>query len=177
MNIKFTFSEIYEKTLNPEYIHGSFFSNEKIEMLETFWKEKEDQIEKEIRNATGLSFKEDSLTAYLNSKVSISSPLSIKIRENEDMCDTLVHELIHVLFAHNGIHKTEGWKKMNEDFKNEPHLTKNHILIHAVHYLIAEELFPNRIVSLMNKKHPEYIRSWEIVNKLGAKYIVNKFLL
>jgi hypothetical protein len=88
----------------------------------------------------------------------------LKAEEMEDMQNNLIHELIHVLLTQNKIGTTEKWKSVMEKYKNEPQLTKVHIVIHKIHHELARAVFPERIESIKNYSvMPEYVKSWHIV--------------
>lgn len=182
MKINFIYANIYQGSLNPGIEKPSeSLVNKKLKMIEAFWKKNERNVEQSVGKITGLQFKKGrSIDCYLNTEKSFSEPLTLKMQEDKDMGDTLVHELMHVLLAHN--HETGGWelkkmKKFLRDFKDEPMLTRNHILVHAMHYLIYKDIMPERIDAILNySKRPEYVRAWEIVNKIGAEELIEKYL-
>lgn len=188
MEIQFKFSRIYERTLQLYKPKVKAFSiddikerrkeiDNDISYLNAFWKKEKTGIVKALKNVTKLSFKTD-LICYLNSEISLSDPLSIKIENVTDMKNSLVHELIHSLLDQNNIGKTKGWEKLKEDFKKEKPLTQSHILIHAIHEEFCLKYNPsllNRVFSY--SKHPAYRRAWKIVRKLGAKNVINNYLI
>jgi hypothetical protein len=177
MKINFKYRHVYELNLNPkaDLMSWDLIENRKT-MLESFWKTKGRIIEKTFKEVTGLSFNRKEIDCYLNSSVSFSEPLTIKIkyRDEKDIQNTLVHELVHVILMANEPVFIDNWKAMYKKFKKESPTTKVHIAVHAIHFLIAEKIFPDRlsrIVDFATDKH--YVRSWDIVKKVGAQKIVD----
>lgn len=173
MNIKFKYQHIYEQRLNPK---AAILSSEKIEegvaLMDVFWKERGASVEMAMKEVTGLNFKQSSIVCYLNSTMSFSDPLTLAIEDAADMYDNLVHELIHIILMDNE-EALLGWQAMFERYKTEPRITKTHIGIHAIHELVALKIFPHRMERIKSySKNPEYVRSWEIVNKDGAENII-----
>ena len=178
MNIKFIYSTSYDKSLNymgkivPKYIIMI-----KIGLLTYFWKKNQNIIEKILNEIANLSFKKEELFCNLNSVSSMSNPFSIKFEKISFMKDNLIHELIHIILTQNNIAETKGWKQIQQDFKNETVTTRNHILIHALHYLFLMKFNPSRKKYIMNySQNIDYIRSWNIVNKIGAQNIVDSYI-
>lgn len=132
--------------------------------MSEFWKENGEAIEQTVIEITGLSFVENSIKCYLNTQFSISDPLSLKIENIEDMKDNLIHELIHVLFTQNEFGKTEKWQNLMEMYKNEEGLTKVHIPVQRIHYLITKKLFPTRLTAIVEyTRHSAYIKAWNLI--------------
>lgn len=151
-------------------------------LLNDFWYTYGNKIEEELFNITGLKFLED-ITVHLNYEYSKSYPiLKLKLyKDIEDSEETLVHELIHKLLSQNeNEENNKKWNTLMEEYKNETQLTRVHIAIHRIHYLLAKKLFPETLDRLINfSTHPEYIKSWDIVktdyekidNILGLKML------
>lgn len=178
MDIKFKYSIQYEKTLNPEIadLKDSFVSV-RIDYMNSFWSEYRDTIINQFKELTGLSFNEESLICYLNSKISLSDPLSLKMEDFYNMRDNLIHELTHVLLTQNNISESKGWKNMQKDFRKEYPATRTHIIIHSIHQNITKIVFPARIYNVENYSSLfSYTRSWEIVNEIGAMNLIKKYL-
>lgn len=174
MHINFKYSHPYEQCLNekaPAIPRGEILA--KISAMDKFWKSRGLEIEKVCKEVTGLSFVRKEIICYLNSGKALSEPLTIKIGEAENMQDALVHELIYALLMDNEIGFTEGWKAMFERFKDETPATKTYTGIYAIHLLVAEKLFPERIENVRSySKVADYVKSGEIVDRIGANEIV-----
>lgn len=174
MKINFKFSGIYERVLNPEVnMPGDILVRQKLKMLEKFWQKKGQDIEKKIKEVTHLSFKKD-LDCYINSKLSISDPLSLKILPNQVMKDNLIHELCHIILTQNEYGKTAKGKRFFKDFQKENFVTRIHILIHSMHYLIAKTTLERKRISGYSKK-PEYVKAWKIALKLNPENLIKKY--
>ena len=66
-----------------------------------------------------------------------------------------------------------GWQAFQKEFAAEIPLVRIHILVHAIHLLVAEQLFPKRIKAIRSyTDDPAYVRSWQIVDERGAAEIV-----
>lgn len=179
MDIRFIFSPQYENVLNPDGKNSrEALAYPRISALKKFWSTTGEDIEFAFMKATQLSFEPDAIKCYLNSKASLSDPLSLRIENITDMRDNLIHELAHVILTQNNIGKTKGWKKLQEDFKDESPITRTHILVHAIHLIITKQLFPRRKKAIENYSiHPAYKRSWEIVNEEGEWNLLDRYLL
>lgn len=176
MNIEIKYSHIYEQELNPE---ASALSHAKIDEAENalveFWKKNGSSIKKTLEHVTGLSFHKAVIPVYLNSSKIFSDPLTLKIEDTRDMQDNLVHELIHVLLIQNKTGELPGWKTLMERYKEKEPAVKVHIVVHAIHILVAQTLFPDRIERIKSySTFPTYRKSWEIVDELGASNVVKE---
>jgi hypothetical protein len=182
MKINFTFSAAFERSLlhlASEEAQSAFTveeMNKKIEILDLFWSTKGKGVEECLRKITGLSFKESETDCYINSKISVSHPFCIRWSDDERMKDTVVHEIIHKLFKQNSLSSTPKMTAYKDLYKSEHVLTSNHILLHAVHFLLVKELFPDRSEAIQKMKNPHYARAWSIVNEIGAQKLVDKYL-
>lgn len=171
MDINFKFSHIYQSYLSKTEPLSNAEMAGHIKGINEFWNANHISIEASLKEITGLTFKEKKIPCYLNMDYSFSDPLSIRIQEPEKMKETLIHELIHVLFTQNNIKNKKfqnKWNKYWDDFKDEPRLVKSHILVHAVHNLLTGQK--------RDSVKAEYVRSWEIVEKEGAQNLVDKYL-
>lgn len=134
-------------------------------------------ILKTIEDVTGLKFGKKPISVILGDE-SRSSPLTVKVEDPDDMIDNLIHELIHVIFTRN--YKGKFKKKWNSlmdtyvGFNKLNPVTARHIPVHAVHYLVTKKIRPHRIKNIKSySEHPDYIKSWKIVEKIGAKKILD----
>ncbi len=141
------------------------------------------KILKEIERITGLEFKDDKIICYIVGKaIPIADPLTIPFYKNTDhFIDTLIHELIHILFTQYGnlIKAKNSWKYIFNKYKDESFETKIHIPLHAVHTHIYTTFFSierleHDIKDLFNLK--TYRRSWQIVTKDGHANIIQEFV-
>ena len=175
MNIQFKFSKPYEKTLNPKADPSTYREiEEKLEVMTTFWNTEGGKIEKTFKEVTGLEFTDEIIPCYLNSQASLSDPLSLRVVDILDMKDNLIHEFCHVFFRQNHSKISKGWEAMFSVYSNEPFLTKVHIGVHALHYLVVEKLMPERLSNIVNySKKPTYVKAWEIVKKETPQKIVD----
>jgi len=108
-----------------------------------------------------------------------SDPLTLRLYDNKKyFIDTLTHEMIHQIQIQNQVINRKWRKYIETKYKKETQTTRNHLLVHAVHYKIYLKLFDKRRLNRDIKssdKHPEYKRSWEIVKEEGSENIINKF--
>jgi hypothetical protein len=110
-----------------------------------------------------------------------STPIIIPSRYPPDeFVDVLTHELLHNLLAE---HEEEGdiSNIVDERFPYEWRLTKNHILVHAVHaYLFLEVLNdPARLtrdVEASARFPPAYKRAWDIVSERTYTQLIADFV-
>lgn len=147
--------------------------------INKLWKKYEDKILKKISKITGLKWKENKIKCYIVGIIRpFSDPLTIRLyKDKNDFIDTLVHELIHQIQIQN-VKKMKKWLiYIDKNYKNESILTKNHILLHAVHTKIYETIFSKkRLLRDINKsKIQDYKRAWDIVIKEGADNIIKCF--
>lgn len=175
MKIKFVFSNQFEQALsqNPVPFESARKALEGIEKQWNLWGRR---IKEHLKRITHLEFTSKEITCYLNSKAAFSDPLSLKIEDSNYMLDNLVHELIHVLLTNNYKKIEEDIAAFHKKFQNEVFITRIHILIHAVHLLLAQEVFPERIKDIQEYSvNKDYRKAWEIVNNIGADKIVKDF--
>ncbi len=145
----------------------------KAKELERVWKKDGVVIEQALKEVTGLRFsKNTKLDCFINTKVSFSCPLSVKVDTVSEMKDTLIHELIHILLDHNEDKIKKSWFKFHELFKEEVFTTRVHVFIHAAHLLVAKKITPNRIKHIRFSREPDYVRSWKIVDNFGAEKVI-----
>jgi len=175
MKIHFLFSPQYESAVGGRAVGAP----KEIAALERAWDKDGVSIIKSIEKVTRLRFQKESLDCYINSKVSISSPLSIKIEATDDMFDSTVHELIHQIIMQNFERLDKSWsmhvrrsKKLGLSF-----ITWVHIVVHAVHYLVTIDMFGKgvrlkRVVGYSKDK--DYRKSWDIVLERGPQTVVDE---
>ena len=179
MDIKFKYSNVYETHLNPDarpLTHTEIVT--KIATMEAFWKEYYTNIENAYKEVTGLSFKRDSVICYVNSGKTFSDPLSLEIEDDKDMQDNLVHELIHILLTDNHSSFEAKQLELYKKFPEEVFTTKIHVIVHAIHLLVAQKLFPERVDRIVNYSVLRaYRKSWDIVKEMSAQAVVDSVFL
>lgn len=142
-------------------------------------KKKQKGILETIEEVSGLrfdrAFKSKPIPVLLGNE-SKSNPLTVKWEAPLDMADNLVHELIHVLFTQNYKRKAfkKKWDTYMKDLEDEPWKTRCHVAVHAVHLLYAKKVNSKRIKRIRTySQHPDYLRSWYLVDMFGAQFIVD----
>lgn len=140
-----------------------------------------------MAKASCMEWKNKTITCFVVNYCanSFSFPLTIKIRKRDglkridDMVDTLVHELIHVLFGMNKVYLLNEKLGMKSEFRNESRVTKNHIYLHALHNYLYLKLFSRKrlekdIASSPYRVRSGYARAWEIVEQYGYENLLNR---
>ncbi len=112
-------------------------------------------------------------------KNAISSPMIISSTKTPDeFVDILTHELLHRLIS-DSKQKIPAKDILLKLFPTETMLCRNHVVVHAVLKKIYLEFLkvPQRlaIVKEHDKKSPDYLRAWEIVDEQGEDDIIAKF--
>lgn len=151
-----------------------------IEKIKPLWGKIESEVLKAISRITGLKWKEKDITCYvIGYGRSFSDPLTIRLHETPELfIDTLVHEMIHQIQIQNNDLAKKWYSYLDKVHNNETNLTKNHIIVHAIHKKIYLELFNEDRLKLdikTSQNDVDYARSWEIVEKEGYENIIKKF--
>lgn len=151
-----------------------------IENIEPLWSKVESNVLKAISKISGLKWKEAKVICYvIGHGRSFSDPLTIMLHETTDLfIDTLVHEMIHQIQIQNNELSKKWYSYIDKIYAGETVLTKNHIIVHAVHKEIYLTIFDKKRLETDIKESglsKDYARSWEIVEKEGHKNIINKF--
>jgi hypothetical protein len=179
MKINFIYSNQYERSISNTDFWNKDLVAQQIKVLERYWKLYGHKVEKALKDVTGLKFKTKEIKCYLNSQFSISDPLSIKMQlDFDDLKETFVHELIHVLLTDNyvGVSKKKWDSFYKGKYQNETSLCRSHIAVHAIHLLVNRMLNPKREQMLITAtKQEDYKRSWDIVFRDGPENIVEMF--
>ncbi len=158
----------------------------RVEGYKKEWGKYEKKILTGIIQVLGLDFKDQIIDVHIVSgnPRQMSNPLIIKSGFSPaEFVNSLTHELIHRLFVINELTKIDG---QLDDFihsisKNESDTTKSHIMVSAVLkyiYLdVLNEPFRLELNLLSSQKHStdEYLRAWNIVEKLGYQKIISDF--
>jgi 2-hydroxy-3-keto-5-methylthiopentenyl-1-phosphate phosphatase len=182
--IEFRYSRIYDSKYRDgfekkgEKYPSSEEILEHIRKINDFWDKENKIILKEISKVTKLKWKEKKIICYIIGKGrSFSDPLTMRIFDKiEYFRDTLIHELIHQIQMQNDLKK--WFEYVNEIYKEETKLTKNHILLDAFLSKIIERLYgKDRLKEIINSQadYPDYKRAWDIVGKEKANKIIKKF--
>jgi hypothetical protein len=157
----------------------------KIRAFQKHWHKISYQVLNEISKVTNIPWVEKDINVYLIPGVdSFSSPLCVAFRDNTDTTNTLVHELIHRNFRQIDTEKhrermRQRIREVAQPFEPLLKLTRNHIVIHAVHKIIFDRCFKpaqEKRQRELHEKHGSYRRAWEIVDEVGAANIVKQFM-
>lgn len=151
-----------------------------IERVEPLWKKIESKTLTELSNLSGLKWKEESIRCYIiGFGRPFSDPLTMKLFDNKnDFIDTLTHELIHQIKIQNSEKLRKWYSYIERKYANEPRTAKNHIFLHALHWQIYLNLFNEKRLNRnidSDKEHPDYHRSWQIVQEKGYENIIKEF--
>lgn len=146
----------------------------KIVLFKDAWAVYEEKFFAFLQKETGLTFKRNIIDCYIVSATprDMSAPLIIRSRwSGEEFVNTLMHELIHVLFSDNAT------KKVVLDKEVSPRTT-NHVMVFALlkkfylDILQDEEKFEKYSVVFNPEINKEYVEAWEIVNSVGYDAII-----
>ncbi|MEK6884046.1 MAG: hypothetical protein AABY22_30735, partial [Nanoarchaeota archaeon] len=152
--IRFRYSWIYDQNYrNSPKIQENLKSQGKeypstknifnyIKKIEPLWKRHEKIVLKEISKLTGLSWREKEVLCYLiGFGRPFSDPLTLRLYDNKkDFIDTLIHEMIHQIQTQNQIINRKWKEYIEKKYKKETQTTRNHLLVHSVHYKIYLKL-------------------------------------
>lgn len=189
--VVFKYSEVYDRVLRKKgaaiiskYDFLSKQIAEYINGVEKIWKEKGKEILTELCTISSLYWDEVQIDCYLvTDTVPFSEPITIPIYKGSPayFVDILTHELIHRLFLQKKNEKkiNKIWKRLYLKYKGESQITKDHILVHALHQHIFLKLFSKkklrREIALISYL-PDYKKSWQIVLREGYKKIIDEYL-
>ena len=151
-----------------------------IERIKQIWGRIEKKTLDKISRIYGLNWNEEKIKCYIvGFGRPFSDPLTMKLYNNKnDFIDTLTHELMHQIQIQNSEKTKKWWKYIGDKYKSETILTKNHILLHAVHWQLYLDLYnKNRLEKeiKISGSYPDYKKSWEIVKREGYENIINEF--
>lgn len=145
------------------------------------WAKHEGRLLKGICDVLKLRFFQNTIDVHVVPywPTSISNPMIIHSYYDPDrFVDILTHELLHRLLTDNTskLDVKKIWGKM---FPDKKQITRNHILVHAVHkYLFLEILKSKSRLERdieWSQKFPAYKESWDFVEKKGYKEIIREF--
>ena len=152
-----------------------------IEKIKILWDKQKDEILKEISKLTKFKWNEKKIVCYVvGVGRPFSDPLTIRTytKSKKRFIQTLTHELIHQIQRQNKDIYAKWVKYLCEKYPEEKRLTRNHILLSAIHWEILQKLEGEKSVKEEIKKHndfPEYKRAWDIVVEKSPKNIIKKF--
>jgi len=185
--IIFRHSHSYDKVFK-DMSRANNYPNEKkvieyIKDVQKIWNKIGRKILIEMQRISKLRFNDNKIVCYVVGRaIPFADPLTVPIywKDHNYFIDTLIHELIHLLFTQEGnLQKSKkSWGYIFTKYKNETFDTKIHIPLHAIHTHIytmffSMERLEHDIIELYNLH--AYRRSWEIVNKDGYQKIIEEF--
>lgn len=151
----------------------------KVESYKAAWISYEEKILKGISDILELEFFQDIIDVYIVGRAqSFSDPMIVASTfEPDEFIDVLTHELLHRLLTDN-TKKLNVVKIWSEMFPRKERLTRNHIILYAVHkYLYLEVLKEEQRFKqdIERTKNPEYKDAWNIVEEEGYEKIIDQF--
>jgi len=197
--VNFVWSFIYQSDIHSIFVKTENFDLNKYESfimkfkteLEKEWLGKEREILTYMEEISGLKWKEKKVDCYLIKRsifMPISVPLTIPIEleheENiypitkERFIDTLVHELIHILFFQNeNIGNKYFDYLISKRYSKEQFNTAIHVPVHAIHKKIFLKFFKKDRFEeelRMSDFYQDYKKAWDIVNEEGEDEIIEE---
>lgn len=147
--------------------------------LRQLWSKHVQPILRALSSVTGLTWREERIIVYLTWGVRpFSDPVTISLRSDVvSVFETLTHELIHRICSEekNLAIIQRRWKNFVAKYPKEVPIAINHVPIHAVHEVVWHTLFPKRVEALKSDlKLKPYVRSWKIVDTIGADNIIQQ---
>lgn len=192
--INFIYSLIYDGiwrgnllTVNKRSVDADYPSPRKIQnylkAVNKLWSRDEKTVLTELSKISRLKWKERNISCYVVGKcIPFSDPLTVSIHNKppDNFIDILIHELIHRLFIQDGNLKksANSWSYFEKRYKKESKITKNHIVLYAIHSHIYLEIFKKERLKRDIESIsfiPAYKRAWEIVQTVGYKNIISEF--
>lgn len=162
----------------------SFKEYEKIaEKYEKWWRPHNDQVLLGICEILGLEFRQNIIDVNVAPWFSpISDPMTIgpAFKTNDDLVNTLVHEMLHRLITDNTLYPYDydflsQWREMfgSEHAQN----TLIHIPVHAAMEALYAKLDRPDLLLLdieQTKKYKAYRDAWVYVKKVGYQAVIDK---
>jgi hypothetical protein len=156
-----------------------------IKKIEKRWRKMEKKVLKEMSVVSGIKWDKEEICCYMVNfcSTSFSTPLTIKLRGRngkykriEDICYTLIHELIHVLQQTGGIRRIKklGW---DTRFKNCSQTTKNHIYLDAVFKHVYLKFFDKSKFEEdieWDRSTTGYREAWQMVDKYDHENLLKE---
>ncbi|HUW72101.1 MAG TPA: hypothetical protein VMV66_02875 [Candidatus Humimicrobiaceae bacterium] len=188
--IIFKYSWIYDQTWKEGWLARkktkNYPSSKKvfnyIKKVRRTWKKEEKRALQEISRITDLKWKSKSIDCYVVGRCRpFSYPLTMPIYEKypDYFIDVLTHELIHNIFIQNEKETEKAWRFFEKKYKKESRITKNHIVLHAIHSHIYSKLYNEKRLKRNIKftnRFPDYKKSWQIIQKVGYRNIIDEFV-
>ena len=178
--IVFEYSWIYDdhwRKLYPKDYPSATKIFRYLNVIRKDWEKISKKVLIEISVSSRLKWKEKRIKCYVVGKCDpFSEPLTIHVFMKKSLfIDVLIHELIHQIFIQNMDTIDTYFSNMNKKYPKESITTRIHIPLHAIHKNIYLKLFNqerlNRDIAFC-KRHPDYRRSWEIVENEGYENII-----
>lgn len=134
----------------------------------------------EISRVSGLKWRQKKITVYVVGRIiPFSDPLTMPIYKSRiKFVDTLTHELLHQIQSQNRDEVLNFYKFVYRKYKNESVITKNHIIVHAIHKYLYLKFFGVKRLNLDIKscsRRIDYNRSWNIVQSEGYENLIKEF--
>jgi len=153
--------------------------------LEKEWRKNEQDVFNAIQKYSGVTWTVREHVCYVvGSGIPFSDPLTMPVFAPQApidyASDVLCHELIHrnLIEAAFSAKWKRSFAKLKRHYPKDTENTLVHVIVHAIHEQIFLSLFSEerlkrdkRIMSI----HTDYHRAWEIVEKIGAKKIIETY--
>lgn len=163
----------------PEYDEVA----ERIDAQQRAWKPVEQDMLDGMQDALNLSFFENRIPVYIVPvrKGAFSDPIVISSHVQGDrFVDLLTHELIHRLVVYNNeqVDMRTILHELYPDVDN--FLVRNHVLVHAVHAQIYQEVLKDTERMQQDIQHKKdigadaYVEAWDIVARDGYREILER---
>jgi hypothetical protein len=153
-----------------------------LKKVEKLWQKEEKKVLQELSKITQLKWENRTIDCFVVGRCRpFSYPLTMPFYEKypDYFVDVLTHELIHNLFIQNEKRTEKAWRYFGEKYKKESIITKNHIVLHAIHSHIYLKFYNEkrlkRDINLIGFL-PDYKKAWQIVQKEGYKDIIKEFV-
>lgn len=160
------------------------------------WQSRWDLLEKEhyvlgrLTELTGYTFAQD-IEVYVigNGFSPMSTPFIIpivpflkieRLQADDAWLEVVIHELIHKLTSESHDSRLKKyWDKVRLQYKNEPTVTQNHIIVYAIEQIILTELFGEgrmrELITIIEGSSPDHQRAIDIVDESGTDYFLREF--
>lgn len=154
--------------------------------VEKEWRKSEVATFKAISNAAGLPWKDKMHVCYVvGHAVPFSDPLTLPVfREDvppDYAVDVVTHELIHRLLIQPSAASAvnAALRRISRRFPRENENVVIHVLVQAIHAIVYRKVFSEKRIERekwVMSKLKDYMRAWEIVDRMGAETVVQTFL-
>jgi len=200
INSKLFFVEFRYSSIYDDQCHSTFdllpkqkrsYPNKKVivafmKRLEKEWSKNEQKVFKAIQKYSGIKWTVKKHVCYVvGSGMPFSDPLTIPVfapqAPMDYVSDVLCHELIHRNLIEPAF--LERWNKILAKLKKKFPKNNENVLVHVIVHAIHEQIFLSLFSEERLKRdkcimfvYKDYHKAWEIVEKVGAKEIINTFL-